>query len=384
MPAPPDAPAAPPPAEFAEDRATPEAAQARGGDASAATSVDRPDTAASEEAQAPAGTGSNDAPPELSGAAAPDAAGLVLYTATSDPAGTELGGAAGDAVADRFSDPGIDGTGTVPDPATGRAAVGLPGAPAADAIGAVAGDTVGGEGAGGASVGRAPIANGGEVPPAEAADPALFAHALRIAEALVFASDRPVTPARLQSALPPGCDAHAVLTALAAAFADRPVQLAEVAGGFAFRTAPELAPAITRVVEVPRRLPRAAMETLSVVAYHQPVTRAEIEEIRGASLSQSTLEALLDLALIAPRGHKEVPGRPSLWGTTPRFLEQFGLKALADLPRREELVNEPTLPLSAPIAERRPEPAAAPSVPEAPRRSPEPEPAATPPQPAEA
>jgi segregation and condensation protein B len=139
-----------------------------------------------------------------------------------------------------------------------------------------------------------------------------------------------------------------VLTALSAACAGRPVQLAEVAGGFAFRTAPELAPAITRVVEAPRRLPRAAMETLAIVAYHQPVTRAEIEEIRGASLSQSTLEMLLDASLIAPRGRKEVPGRPSLWGTTPRFLEQFGLKAIGDLPRREELVNEPTLPLSTP------------------------------------
>ena len=184
--------------------------------------------------------------------------------------------------------------------------------------------------------------------PPTAADPALFAHALRIAEALVFASDRPVPPARLQPALPPGCDARAVLTALLAATADRPAPLVEVAGGFAFRTAPDLAPAITRVVEVPRRLPRAAMETLAIVAYHQPVTRAEIEEIRGASLSQTTLESLLDAALIAPRGRKEVPGRPSLWGTTPRFLEQFGLKALTDLPRREELVNEPTLPLGAP------------------------------------
>ena len=207
-----------------------------------------------------------------------------------------------------------------------------------------------------------------EAPPA---DPALFAHALRIAEALVFASDRPVTPARLQGALPPGCDARAVLTALAAACAGRPVQLVEVAGGFGFRTAPELAPAITRVVEAPRRLPRAAMETLAIVAYHQPVTRAEIEEIRGTSLSQSTLELLLDASLIAPRGRKEVPGRPSLWGTTPRFLEQFGLKSLSDLPRREELVNEPTLPLSPPApqpppatdaAAPQPAPAAAPTA----------------------
>jgi segregation and condensation protein B len=182
--------------------------------------------------------------------------------------------------------------------------------------------------------------------PAEA-DPALFAHALRIAEALIFASDRPIAPARLAQALPPGIDPRAVITALMATTAGRPVELVEVAGGVAFRTAPDLAPAITRVVEVPRRLPRVAMETLAIIAYHQPVTRAEIEEIRGASLSQSTLEALLEMGLIAPRGRKEVPGRPSLWGTTPRFLEQFGLKALTDLPRREELVSEPGSPLSA-------------------------------------
>jgi segregation and condensation protein B len=181
-------------------------------------------------------------------------------------------------------------------------------------------------------------------------DPGLFAHALRLAEALVFASDRPITPQRLQQALPPGVEARAVLTALAAQCADRPVQLVEAAGGFAFRTAPELAPALTRVVEVPRRLPRAAMETLAIIAYHQPVTRAEVEEIRGASLSQTTLETLLEMGLIAPRGRKEVPGRPSLWGTTPKFLEQFGLRALTDLPRREELVNEPGSPLLVPAA----------------------------------
>jgi segregation and condensation protein B len=185
-------------------------------------------------------------------------------------------------------------------------------------------------------------------PLAPTPDPALFEHALRIAEALIFASDRPIPAARLQQALPPGVEAGAVLTALAAQCAGRPVQLAEVAGGFAFRTAPELAPAITRVVEVPRRLPRAAMETLAIIAYHQPVTRAEVEEIRGASLSQTTLESLLEMGLIAPRGRKEVPGRPSLWGTTPKFLEQFGLRALSDLPRREELVNEPGSGLLAP------------------------------------
>ena len=102
------------------------------------------------------------------------------------------------------------------------------------------------------------------------------------------------------------------------------------------------------MVEVPKRLPRAAMEALAVIAWHQPVTRAEIEEIRGASLSQTTLESLLEHGLVAPRGQREVPGRPTLWGTTTRFLEQFGLKSLRDLPRREELVSaDAAMPLLA-------------------------------------
>lgn len=167
-----------------------------------------------------------------------------------------------------------------------------------------------------------------------------FLHALRIAEALIFASDRPVPAARVQLALPAGVEAGAVLTALAARTAGAAVELVEVAGGFAFRTALDLAPAITRVVEVPRRLPRAAMEALAIIAYHQPVTRAEIEEIRGAALAQSTLDSLLEAGLVAPRGRRESPGRPTLWGTTPRFLDQFGLKSLSDLPRKEELVSQ--------------------------------------------
>ncbi len=163
--------------------------------------------------------------------------------------------------------------------------------------------------------------------------------AVRLAEALLFASDRPVTPQRLQQVLPDGQQAVTVLAALGRALEGRGVVLAEVAGGWALRTAPDLAPALTRVVEVPRRLPRVAMETLAVIAWHQPVTRAEVEEIRGAGLSQATLEALLEHGLIAPKGHKEVPGRPTLWGTTQRFLEQFGLTSLKDLPKREELVS---------------------------------------------
>ena len=169
---------------------------------------------------------------------------------------------------------------------------------------------------------------------------AMEAH-LRLAEALVFAGAELVTPRTLAQLLPADADADAVLAALRARYAGRGVELAEVGGGWQFRTAPDLAPKLKRVVQVPRRLPRAAMETLAIVAYHQPVTRTEIEEMRGASLSQSTLDALLEAGLVAPRGRKEVPGRPTLWGTTPHFLVQFGLRDLRDLPKREDLLVEP-------------------------------------------
>ncbi len=198
------------------------------------------------------------------------------------------------------------------------------------------------------------------VPDAIEAPPAVTAEAIRIAEALLFATDRPLAPNRLQQVLPEGQSADAVLAELAHLLDGRGVTLVEVAGGYALRTAPELAPALTRVVEVPKRLPRAAMEALAVIAWHQPVTRAEIEEIRGASLSQTTLESLLEHGLVAPRGQREVPGRPTLWGTTPRFLEQFGLKSLRDLPRREELVSaDAAMPLLAAMQapkEEKPEP----------------------------
>jgi segregation and condensation protein B len=171
--------------------------------------------------------------------------------------------------------------------------------------------------------------------------PEVLEDALRLAEALLFAASAPVALRALANLLPVGVDAEPVVAALRERYAGRGVELAEVAGGLAFRTAPDLAPRLRRVVQVPRRLPRAAMETLAIVAYHQPVTRAEIEEIRGASLSQQTLDALLELGLVAPRGRKEVPGRPTLWTTTPAFLAQFGLNDLRDLPRREDLLVEP-------------------------------------------
>jgi len=181
---------------------------------------------------------------------------------------------------------------------------------------------------------------------------------LRLAEAMVFAATTPVTARQLGQLLPNGADSDAVLAALQARYAGRGVELVEVGGGWQFRTAPDLAPKLRRVVQVPRRLPRVAMETLAIIAYHQPVTRPEIEELRGAALGQGTLDQLLEAGLVAPRGRKETPGRPTLWGTTPAFLSQFGLQQLRDLPRREDLLVEPAaLPMDAPpLPEPEPEP----------------------------
>ncbi len=114
--------------------------------------------------------------------------------------------------------------------------------------------------------------------------------ALRLAEALVFASAGPVGARALSQLLPENMDADAVIAALRERYAGRGVELAEIGGGVQFRTAPDLAPLLRKVVEIPRRLPRVAMETLAIIAYHQPVTRPEVEEIRGTSLSQQTLE----------------------------------------------------------------------------------------------
>jgi segregation and condensation protein B len=156
----------------------------------------------------------------------------------------------------------------------------------------------------------------------------------------------PVSARTLANLLPESADVDAVLAELAARYAGRGVALAAVAGGWHFCTAPDLAPVLRKVVELPRKLPRAAMETLAIVAYHQPVTRTEIEEIRGAALSQTTLDLLLENGLITTKGRRETPGRPTLWGTTPAFLAQFGLNDLRDLPRRDELLIDQEVKLT--------------------------------------
>jgi segregation and condensation protein B len=171
---------------------------------------------------------------------------------------------------------------------------------------------------------------------------------LRLAEALIFASATPVSLRAITALLPETEEAEAVIAAVQAQYAGRGVELVEVAGGFQFRTAPDLAPRLTRVIEVPRRLPRVAMETLAIIAYRQPVTRGEIEEVRGTALSQNTIDALLEAELIAPCGRRDSPGRPTLWATTPAFLAKFGLKSLGDLPRRDDLVNDTALMTTAP------------------------------------
>lgn len=171
--------------------------------------------------------------------------------------------------------------------------------------------------------------------------------ALRLAEAAIFASVTPMTPRGLSRLLPDEQDAALVIEALKRRFQGRGIELVEIGGGLRFRTAPDLAPVLRKVIQVPRRLPRVALETLAIVAYHQPVTRPEIEDIRGAGLAQNTLDLLLENDLIVSRGRKETPGRPTLWGTTPKFLEYFGLRDIRELPRRQDLLLETVRPEAA-------------------------------------
>src|SRR3954451_9104385 len=161
--------------------------------------------------------------------------------------------------------------------------------------------------------------------------------AWRIAEALLFAAREPLAAQELGGRLPEGSDVAAVLADLAELYAARGVNLVQVAGKWAFRTAGDLSFVLARDVVEPRRLSRAAMETLAIIAYHQPVTRAEIEEIRGVATSKGTLDLLLETGWIRLRGRRKAPGRPVTYGTTPAFLVHFGLDAVGDLPGLEEL-----------------------------------------------
>ena len=175
----------------------------------------------------------------------------------------------------------------------------------------------------------------------------VFTQDVRLAEAMIFAAGGPVLPSAILRALSDFAELDAVIEAVRQRHQGGGIELVRVAGGWMFRTAPDIAPRLRQVVEAPRRLPRVALETLAIIAYHQPVTRPEIEEIRGATLSQNTLDQLLELGLVESVGRKEAPGRPSLWGTTTQFLTHFGLDDLRALPRREELLLDPQATLIA-------------------------------------
>jgi len=171
-----------------------------------------------------------------------------------------------------------------------------------------------------------------ETPPADTAR----ADQLRLLEALLFAAQSPLDEKEIRRRLP-GADVPSLVAELEAQYRNRGVQIVHVAGGWTVRTAPDLGPRLKLTQKVSRKLSRAAIETLAIVAYHQPVTRAEIEDIRGVVVSAGTLDLLMEIGWIAPKGRRETVGRPVTWGTTESFLLHFGLAAIADLPGIEEL-----------------------------------------------
>lgn len=160
---------------------------------------------------------------------------------------------------------------------------------------------------------------------------------LRIVEAVLFAAQGPVGAAALAARLPEGADLPVILAALAEDYAERGVTLRRVDDAWAFRTAPDVAAAIGGEARETRKLSRAAIETLAIIAYHQPATRAEIEQIRGVATSRGTLETLLEADFIRLRGRRKSPGRPVTFGTTPTFLDHFALEQVSDLPGLVEL-----------------------------------------------
>ncbi|MBT3702633.1 MAG: SMC-Scp complex subunit ScpB [Alphaproteobacteria bacterium] len=160
---------------------------------------------------------------------------------------------------------------------------------------------------------------------------------IRMVEALLFAAAEPLDEASLHARLPDDVDLAAALDGVTARYADSGVNVVRVAGRWAFRTAPDLKFLLEKEVEVSRKLSRAAVETLAIIAYHQPITRAEIEEVRGVAISKGTIDVLMEEDWVRPKGRRKTPGRPVTYGTTGNFLEHFGLEELADLPGIEEL-----------------------------------------------
>jgi segregation and condensation protein B len=160
---------------------------------------------------------------------------------------------------------------------------------------------------------------------------------LRIIEAMLFAATEPVSPTKLMELLPAGTDVQSLLDDLTTNYQNRGVNLVQIAGNYMLRTSPEVAFVLRRETVQQKKLTKAGLETLSIVAYHQPVTRAEIEDIRGVAISKGTLDILLDIGWVRMRGRRKTPGRPVTYGTTDAFLRHFGLNEITDLPGLHEL-----------------------------------------------
>jgi len=171
---------------------------------------------------------------------------------------------------------------------------------------------------------------------------------LRLLEALLFAAVEPIDTQTLRERLPEEADVGALLARLARDYAGRGVNLVRVADRWRFQTAIDLEPHLTDIKEAPRKLSKAALETLAIIAYHQPVTRAEIEDVRGVVVSKGTIDVLMELGWVRMRGRRRTPGRPVTYGTSEAFLAHFNLEDISDLPGREDLkaagLLDPRLP----------------------------------------
>jgi segregation and condensation protein B len=176
-------------------------------------------------------------------------------------------------------------------------------------------------------------------------------------EALLFAAAGPLSAQELARRLPEGADVGKALAVLKGRYAGRGVELECVADRWRFRTAADLGFLMTEEREEARRLSKAALETLAIIAYHQPVTRAEIEQVRGVALSKGTLDTLLELGFVRLRGRRRTPGRPVTYGTTDAFLEHFGLPSLMDLPGMAEMKAAGLLDMNVPAGFEVPSPA---------------------------
>ena len=160
---------------------------------------------------------------------------------------------------------------------------------------------------------------------------------IRIAEALLFAASEPLSEEFLAERLPEGCNVAQVLEDIRTLYEGRGVNLVRAAGKWFLRTAEDLSSYLSIERKVHRKPSNAAVETLAIIAYHQPVTRSEVEEIRGVSVGKGSFDVLLEAGWIRPVGRRRTPGRPTTWGTTPVFLQELGLDSIADLPGVEEL-----------------------------------------------